>query len=194
MKDGMKRILPIVGILVLLSATAMASGGSEHHADGGVLLKDFLWRCLNFGITLAILIYFVTKPIRNGLALRREKLAQALDEAARAKREAEAKFAEYDSKLAKASEEIDSIYQDIRREGEIEREKILENAQQMAAKIQQEAEKSAALEISKARVTLREEAARLAIDLAEELLKKNFTADDQSRLVKEYVQKVGELH
>jgi len=41
---------------------------------------------------------------------------------------------------------------------------------------------------------LRAEAARLAVELAEELLKKQVSADDQKRLVDEYMQKVGELH
>jgi F-type H+-transporting ATPase subunit b len=43
-------------------------------------------------------------------------------------------------------------------------------------------------------VELRAEAARLAVELAEELLGKNVTAADQKRLVDEYMQKVGELH
>ena len=41
---------------------------------------------------------------------------------------------------------------------------------------------------------LRQEAARMAIVIAEDLLKRNFTSDDQNRLVSEYLQKVGELH
>jgi F-type H+-transporting ATPase subunit b len=34
----------------------------------------------------------------------------------------------------------------------------------------------------------------MAIEIAEDLLKKNFTREDHSRLVDEYLQKVGELH
>jgi F-type H+-transporting ATPase subunit b len=64
----------------------------------------------------------------------------------------------------------------------------------MAEKIGLEAEKTAAYEVSKARARLREEATLMAIEIAEELLKKNFTREDHSRLVDEYLQKVGELH
>ena len=48
--------------------------------------------------------------------------------------------------------------------------------------------------VAKARIELREEAARLAVELAEDMLKKQVSADDQKRLVDEYMRKVGELH
>ena len=182
-------------MLAALATVALAStGGEGHHVDSGVLLKDFLWRCLSFGVTLGLLIYFVRKPIRQGLAGRRDGIEKALREAEAAKAEAEAKFAEYDRKLSKAAAEIEEIQVALCREGELERERTLASAREMAEKIKQEAEKSAANEIAKARTELRQEAARMAIAMAEDLLKKNFTSDDQKRLVSEYLQKVGELH
>ncbi|PLX81622.1 MAG: ATPase [Desulfuromonas sp.] len=180
--------------MLALTTVALASGGGGHEVDSGVLLKDFLWRCLNFGVTFALLAYFITKPLRKGLADRSANIAKTLEEAETLKRNAEAKFAEYEAKLSQATEEIDQIYQDIRREGEQERERILENANAMAKQVRDEAEKSAANEVAKARIALREEATRAAIEIAENLLREKFTADDQSRLVEEYVQKVGELH
>jgi F-type H+-transporting ATPase subunit b len=64
----------------------------------------------------------------------------------------------------------------------------------MAAKIEQEADAKAASAVARARTELRAEAARLAVELAEELLAKSVTAADQKRLIDEYMQKVGELH
>ena len=46
----------------------------------------------------------------------------------------------------------------------------------------------------KARTELREEAARLAVQLAEQTLRENIRKDDQDRLVGEYLTKVVELH
>lgn len=188
-------VAAVTVILTGLASVALASSGGEgHHVDSGVLLKDFLWRCLSFGVTLGLLIYFVRKPIRQGLAGRREGIEKALREAEAAKAEAEAKFAEYDRKLSKAAAEIEEIQVALHREGEMERDRTLANAREMAEKIKREAEKSAANEVAKARAELRQEAARMAIAMAEDLLKKNFTSDDQNRLVSEYLQKVGELH
>ena len=92
------------------------------------------------------------------------------------------------------TEEIEEISNAIRREGELEQKKIIESAKEMAIKIEKDAENAAALEIAKARTELQREAVQLAVELAEDLLKKNFTKEDDARLIDEYIQKVGELH
>lgn len=190
------RVASALALVALSVAVACASGGAEgaHHADSGAVAKDFGWRVLDFGLMAILLIYLLTKPIRNGLAGRRQVIEKALSDAVAAREAAETKFAEYDVKLSKAAAEIEEMSTAIRREGELERERILANAHEMAQKITAEAEKSAESEILRARTELRQEASRLAITLAEELLKKQINAGDQQRLVDEYVSKVGELH
>ncbi len=182
-------------LLIVGSATAVfAATGEEHHVDTGALVKDFLYRILNFAVLFGILAYFVTKPIRKGLAGRRGEIEKRLNESESARREAEAKFAEYDRKLSQASAEIDEIHTSIRREGELERERILANSREMAEKIKKEAEKTAANEVAKARMELRREASRMAVEIAENILRTRITPEDQARLVEEYTKKVGDLH
>ena len=193
MHRSMKAVLLAVLLLGLLGGISFASGGG-HEVASGVLLKDFLYRLFNFAIVVAILVYFLAKPIKRALAGRREEIEKTLAEAKRIKEEAEAKFAEYDLKLARATEEIAEISDSIRREGEREKINIIESAKQMAIKIEQDAENAAELEVAKARTELQREAVQLAVGIAEELLKKNFTKDDDTRLIDEYMQKVGELH
>ena len=185
--------LTIMSGLVLLPAVVLASGGGGH-ADSGVILKDFAYRCFNFALLVGLVAYFVTKPIRKGLKGRTEEIEKTLANAQAAKEAAEAKHLEYSEKLAKATEEIASITDSIRREGELERDKIIAAAKELAINVEQEAENKAAGVITKARTELREEAASLAVELAEDMLKKQVSADDQKRLVEEYMQKVGELH
>lgn len=182
----------VLVVAVLVSASvALAAGGGGHGGEG--LLKDFLYRVFNFAIMFGLLAYFVTKPIKRGMAGRRESIEQALEEARKAQADAEAKFAEYEAKLTAANEEIEELTAAIRREGELEREQIIANAKEMAAKIEQDADRNASLAVAKARAELRQEAATLAVGLAKDLLEKNFNADDQKRLVDEYIEKVGEL-
>jgi F-type H+-transporting ATPase subunit b len=185
--------MTILVFLLLLPVVALASGEGGH-AEGGTVLKDFIYRCFNFALMVGLLAYFVTKPIRKGLKERTEDIRKTLADAQAAQEAAEAKHREYSEKLAKATEEIAGITEAIRREGELERDKILLAAKEMAVKIEKEAENKAYGVVAKARAELREEAARLAVDLAENLLKKQISAEDQKRLVEEYMQKVGELH
>jgi F-type H+-transporting ATPase subunit b len=185
--------LAVVACAVLIPFLAMASEGGGH-ADSGAVLKDFLYRCFNFALMVGLLVYFLNKPARKGLKNRTTEIEKTLADAQAAKDAAEAKYQEYSQKLAKATEEIAGITEAIRREGELERQKILAAARDMAAKIEREADNKAAGVVTKARAEIREEAARLAVELAEELLKKQISTNDQKRLVDEYMQKVGELH
>ncbi|MCD6581309.1 MAG: ATP synthase F0 subunit B [Desulfuromusa sp.] len=194
MRGKVRAVLLALLLVGLISGVVFASGDGGHHPESGILLKDFLWRILNFGIVVAVLVYFLMKPFKKALAGRREDIEKNLAEAKRIEEEAEAKFAEYDRKLAQATDEIAEIGDAIRREGELEKQKIIENAKAMALQIEQDAEKAAVLEVAKARTELQREAVLLAVGIAEELLKKNFTKDDDTRLIDEYMQKVGELH
>ncbi len=192
-----REILLIKGVLfaaLVLAPVAAFAAGDGGHADSGVLLKDFLYRCFNFALMAGLLVYFVTKPVRKGLKERSAEIEKTLAEAEAAKQAAEAKHREYSEKLAKATEEIAGITAAIRREGELERDKIIAASKELAVKIEREADNKAAGVVAKARTELREEASRLAVELAEDLLKKQVSADDQKRLVEEYMQKMGELH
>jgi len=190
----MKKITRFFLVLLLLCASVVAAqAASTGHADSGALLKDYLYRTFNFAVMVGILGYLLAKPFRNAMSGRREGIAKALSEAEKIKAEAEAKFAEYDRKLQAATDEIDEIYASIKKEGEAERDRIIENAKIVAARIKEDAQKGAEEEIRRAKQLLQEEAARLAVGVAEELLKKNITAADQSRLVGENIMSVGEI-
>ena len=186
--------MSVILLILLMAPAVVFAATGDGHADSGVILKDFLYRCFNFILMVGLLAYFVTKPIRKGLKTRRDEIEKTLADARTAKEAAEAKHREYSEKLAKATEEIATLTEAIRRDGELEREKILAAAKQLAVKIEKEADNKAFSVVAKARIELREEAARLAVELAEDMLKKQVSADDQKRLVDEYMQKVGELH
>lgn len=196
----MKRMMTVLAALALVAlsvSVVLASGGGEaaggHQVDSGVIAKDFAWRILDFALMAGLLVYLLAKPIKNGLAGRRDGIEKALSDAVSAREAAEAKFAEYDVKLTKAAAEIEEMSTAIRRDGELERDRILANAREMAQKITSEAEKTAESEILRARTELRQEASRLAIAMAEDLLKKQINTADQQRLVNEYMSQVGEL-
>lgn len=175
-----KIISSAAALLLIVSASVAVAAADAHHVDSGVLIKDFLYRMFNFAVTFGLLAYFVTKPIRKGLAGRREGIENALKEAQAAKEKAEARYAEYDEKLTKASAEIDDIYASIKREGELERDRIIAEAKEMAEKISKDAEKAASREIAKAKAELRQEATNMAIEIARDLLTQKVTGDDQT--------------
>lgn len=184
-------------IVVGMAAAGFASEGAAgaHHPDSGAVLKDFGWRVLNFALLAAILIWGMKKArVSKLLSDRQAGIEKALKDAVEAREVAEKKYAEYSDKLSKATKEIDEIYASIKKEGELEKERIIAEAKVSAEKIKEQAEQTAAREVLKARAELQAEAARLAVQLAEQSLKENVGKDDQNRLVGEYLSKVVELH
>jgi len=184
-------------LLVGLAALGFASEGGEapHHVDTAAVKWDFLWRTVDFIILLAIVIWALGKANLKGmLADRQANVAKVLREAKEAREAAEQKFVEYSNKLEKANQEIDEIYSAIRQEGESEKARLIAEAKATAEKIKESATLTAQQEVAKARAELREEAARLAVQLAGQTLKDNFKKADQDRFVDEYLTKVVKLH
>lgn len=186
--------LTAVGVLVV-AATVMASGGgAEHHADSGAVMKDFVWRVVNF-VILAGIVYWALKKanLKGSLADRQAQIEKNLREAREAREAAEAKLLEYTEKLAKANQEVDELRAAMLKEAEAEKQRIIAEAKLSAEKLAKQAVQAADQEVLKARTELRAEAARLAVELAAGKLAGAMQKADHDRLVQDYLGKVGQL-
>ena len=184
----------IAGSMVLVAGTvayAAGGGGEEHHP---LDWKDFGYRMFNFIILAGFLWWLSAKKVKEFFAGRRNDIKESLNQAQAAKEDAERKYKEYVSKLEKATEEIDGIAELIKVQGMAEKEKMIEEAQKAAVKIEEDTKARMEQEFSTARNQLRAEAAQLSIQLAEELLKRNITIQDHEKMVKEYMDKVVIKH
>jgi F-type H+-transporting ATPase subunit b len=178
-----------VGLIFALAGVAFASSDG-HAADSGVLLKDFLYRCLNFAIVFGALAYVLAKPLRKGLGDRRAQLIETLEQANKARASAEAKVAEYEHKLADSDREIAELLTQAKEANNRERIGALAEAQALADTVRKEARQCADREIERARRELRAETAKMAISMAEERLRQEITNEDHARLVTENLQQM----
>lgn len=197
--DRTKKItfsLAYIAIVVLAASTGFASEGGEgaHHVDKGAQLKDLGWRVLNFAVLIGILVFALKKAdVKGALAARQAQIEKDLKDAQEGRAAAEAKLAEYSSKLDQASKEIDELHAAIIREGEQEKERIIAEARIAAQKIAAQAAQSAEQETVKARAELRAEAARLAVEIATGKLTGAIQKADHDRFVGEYLDKVVQI-
>jgi F-type H+-transporting ATPase subunit b len=186
------RFLLILVALVLCASLAHASGG-----EGGGIPKekwmDLLWRTLNFAGLLAILILALKKPIANGLKSRRQAIVETFDDLEAQKAEAERIYKGYEDKLAKIDDEVKSIISSAIKQGEVEKERIIEDANRAAGDIQRQAEMAVQHELTEAKLALRSEIAEQAVQMAEELIKQNLKEADQTKMVEDYLEKVGAI-
>jgi F-type H+-transporting ATPase subunit b len=197
--DRTKKIifsLAYIAAIVLVASIGFASEGGEgaHHVDRGAQLKDLGWRVLNFVVLLGILGFALKKAdVKGSLAARQALIEKDLKEAQEGRAAAEAKLAEYRSKLDQAAKEIDELQAAIIREGEQEKERIIAEAKAAALKIAAQAAQSAEQETVKARAELRAEAARLAVEIATGKLTGAIQKADHDRFVGEYLDKVVQI-
>ena len=178
-------------LLILAVDVFAASGGGEGH---GAEWKDFAWRMMNFVILVGILYWLMAKKIKEFFSGRRDEIKLALEQAQAAKEEAEKKYKEYTAKLEKATEEIAGISDLIKSQGQVEKERIIEDAKKAAQKMKEDTQARVEQEMKKAGNTLRAEAVKLSVEMAEELLKRNISAADHDFMVKDYLDKVVSKH
>lgn len=172
-----------------------AAAGAHGKAAGGSLtaekIKDFGLRIMNFAVLLYLLVKFCAKPIGAGLAGRRKAIKDEIEELETKKTAAEKSYREFEQKLASVEKEIDTVVDRAIAQATIEKAKIIERAEHAAADIKRQAEMAIQKEVMDARRTLKNDVAEGAAVLAEALIVKNLTADDQVKIVEDYLAKVG---
>lgn len=180
--------------IVLSTCLAYASGGEGGHESSADLWKNFGLKALNTAIIIGLLVWMLAPRIKSFFAGRRQEIKESLENATAQKAEAEKQYREYAEKIDKASAEIDGIFEMIKAQGVAEKERIIEDAKKVAAKMKEDAQARIEQELSKASAQLRSEAVALSIQMAEEILKRNITAQDHEVMVKEYMDKVVNKH
>ncbi|MFQ5428365.1 MAG: hypothetical protein ACE5EZ_05230 [Thermodesulfobacteriota bacterium] len=176
-------VILITGFLTSLPLISMAAEHGEEHGGSGL----GLWKIINF-ILLVIGVYLVwTKVINPALDKRSAGIKKALEDAVRLREEAEKAALLYREKLAALETRLASIAEELRLEGEAEKERIINEARAAAARLKEQAKTTAEQEIKKARLEIRGEVAELAVKMARELLEKELRPEDQQRLIKDYI-------
>lgn len=195
-RTGWRRAWAVLGSLgagLLLAGVAQASEA----AHGGVTpekLSELLWRTVNFVVFAAILVYLLAKPAKKFFAQRTQDVANNLEEMAARQAEFEAAVKAAEERLAAVAKERQNVIQQFVAEGEMEKAKILDKANLVAARIKEMAAFTIEQETKKAAQGLKEEVVGLATQMATDMIKEKATYADQQGLVEEYLKKVVETH
>jgi len=172
---------------------AAAGHGNAHAVDSlsPAKLKDLGWRVMNFIVLMIILVKFGAKPIANGLGARRKQIRDEIEDLEAKKVDAEKAYKEFSAKLESVEKDVDSIVEKAVAQAEVEKVRIIEAAEKSAADIKRAAEMAIANEITAAKRSLKVSVTEQAAIMAEELIVKNLTADDQVKIIEDYLDKVG---
>lgn len=174
-------------------AVSDAGHGSEGEGGQGISKKklwDFIARTMNFVVMVVIIVLLAGKAAKQFFGNRREEIKTTLDDLEQRKTSTEKKYTELEKKISELENERKNIMEEYAREGEKEKNKIIDHAHEMSERIQQQAQVAIQREIKQAKDQLRSEIAELSAAMAEELVKDNINESDQTRLVEEYLEKV----
>jgi F-type H+-transporting ATPase subunit b len=164
--------------------------GERVEGEEEPMSAPFIFMVLNFAILLALLAKFARPAARKLAAERHDQIKTALDEAAKLRKQAADRLAEYESRLKAADKEIADLVEGMKKDAEADKKRILESAERLAAQMKRDAELHIAAEIELARAALTREVTAAATAAAEKILRDQMTPADQQKLVGAFI---GEL-
>lgn len=145
----------------------------------------YIWTILTFLVLLALLAKFAWRPLLQALERRQETIRKSLEDAERARMELERINQESAQIVARARVEADGIVSRSRADAERLKAELRDQARAEAAAIVKNAERQIQLETERARQEIRREAASLSVLIAEKLLRRHITKEDNQRLIDE---------
>jgi len=181
-------VLPALVILAVTAAAAYAAG--EEHGEA-VDPTQVIWRIVDFAIIAIGLVVLYFKVIRGALRKRIEGIESALAEAKAAREEALTRLADVEARLKDKDAELAKLVSVAEENGSKEKASLIAEGDKISNDILSAARDGIDAELIKAKDELRREAALLAVELAEKLVKENISAADRSRIIEEYIAKVG---
>jgi F-type H+-transporting ATPase subunit b len=165
------------------------AAADEHHDEG---IMPTVFRLANFAILAGLLVYFLRAPIAAYLASRGTQIRQELVTAAEMRAAATAQLAEIDKKMQALPGELDALKRQGAEDVTDEQGRIARAAETERVRLLDQTRREIDMRLRIARRELTEHAARLAVAVAEQRIRRSITPEDQARLVDRYASQLTE--
>lgn len=182
----------VLGMFLFFCASGIAfsSGDGGHDAPPKGWVETDSYRVMNFAVLIFGLFFLLRKPVSQALENRIKGIKEQLADLESRKEKAEKELVQYKEKLVVLDKEAEKIVEDYIRQGQEAKERILKEAEKAAGKLEEQAQRNIEHEFAQVKAKVQHEIFEKALTKAEELVKQKITADDQERLVDEYLKKV----
>jgi F-type H+-transporting ATPase subunit b len=168
---------------------SLASAAEEAEKVGSWL--TLVYYAINFAAFVLIIFRFGGPAIRSFFHDRAKNIRRELDESSAALKRAEQTAAEAAEKTSRLEAAVAALAAQMQEETRRESQRIRENARISAQRIKRDAELTAAAVADAAQRQLRARLATAATRRARELIAASFDQSDQSRLVAEFMERLG---
>ncbi len=171
-----------------------AEGGApatESHNPIIPELNELVYSLIAFAVLALLFKKFAFQPVKKGMESRTERIRKDLDQAEKAKSEAESILEDYKKQLANAKSESNRIIDEARQQAEKVKADITESANREVAEQKAKATEDIEAARNAAIASLQTSVASMAIELAEKVVEKNLDRDTNQRLIDSFIAKVG---
>jgi F-type H+-transporting ATPase subunit b len=156
------------------------------------LLFDASVLAISMFVLFTFLSYLLFNPVRSLLEKRRQRIADAQEEAKNERTEAIAYKEEYEAKLKEVDKEAQEILSEARKKALKNENQIVAEAKEEAARIIARAQKEAELEKKRALDDMKQEMITIASMMAGKVVAANIDTTVQAGLVDETLKEMGE--
>jgi F0F1-type ATP synthase membrane subunit b/b' len=179
----MRRAATFALLLCLTAGLSFAAGAEGGEGDGNLLM----WKWANFLVLAGGLGYLMAKTLPGLFAERSQSIVKDMTDSEKIRKDAEARAAEVDRRLAGLEAEIAALRTDSKKESEAETERLARHTAAEIAKIRAHSEQEIVAAGKAARLDLKRYAAELAVDLAEKKIRARMTPAIEDGLVRGFV-------
>ncbi len=173
-------------VFALAPSVVFAAAEKEHEGILPTVAKLF-----NFAVLVGVLVYFLRTPIADYLRTRSTQIREALTTAAEMRKTATAQLEEIKRQLAALPAELEALKKRGVEDTAAEEARIAETAKAERARLLEQTRREIDMRLRIARRELTEHAAQLAVQVAEDRIRRTITPDDQLRLVDRYTTQLG---
>ena len=155
---------------------------ASHH----IYLGNAIWYLVIFAILMLLVKHYAWGPVSD-MEKRRQKIIDDLDSAASDRKKAETLANEREAALKDSRQEATKILSDAKENAQKTSSEIVANANTDAASIRKKAEEDAKKAKTEALDAARDQVADISVAIAEKIIAKNLSAEDQKDLVNQFI-------
>ncbi|RMC25069.1 MULTISPECIES: F0F1 ATP synthase subunit B [unclassified Lactobacillus] len=159
---------------------------------GHLYVGNTLWYLIVFIILLILVKHYAWGPVSDMMEKRRQKVINDLDSAEDNRKKAEILANEREAALKNSKQEATQIISEAKTNAQKTSSQIVANANNEAASIHEKAKADAAQAKVDALNEARAQVADISVAIAEKVITKNLSADDQKDLVDQFVKGLNE--
>lgn len=158
----------------------------------GIVPWTFIAQICNLFLQVYLIKRFLFKPINQMLEKRKAMADAEIQDAVKAKEEAQAMKAEYEQNMLEAKNKANEILSSAQKTAALQSEEILKEASNQAASIKAKAENDIAQEKRKAVNEIKDEIGGMAMEIAGKVIEREISEEDHAKLIDEFIANVGE--